>query len=139
MKILYLNGILTVPNDVGYDKLAQAKEDKGTKKPNWADLGLPSPKDEVEYDEDGLVILEDEYLEEVLTSINIVLSSYAGAEDSLDGGCMVYTTNGLVYRVFETADEVANYAEMLDMSWFERAYIFLKLKIHNIFNKTLTE
>lgn len=129
MKILYLTGIATTPNDLGYEKINKATEDKKTKKPNWGDLGLPTPNDELEYDEDGRVLLTKNDLEEVGTSVNIVLDTYGGAEDDLDGGCTVYTTYGVSYDVAETADEVANYAEMLHMNYIQRNWIFLRLKI----------
>ena len=135
MKILYLNGILAVPSDSGYDKLLQAKENKNSKQPNWESLGLPTPKDEIQYDEDGLVILEEEDTEYVATSVTIVLSQYSSAEDIIDGGCMVYTKDGMVHRVLETADEVSSYAEMLDMSWLERNFVLLKSQIKKIFTK----
>lgn len=143
MKILYLNGILTIPNEVGEDKISQAREDrKSNNKPNWAELGLNAPKDELQYDEEGRVLLDEEDLEDVYTSVNIILSSYAGAEDSLDGGCTVHTKHRLSYRVAETADEVASYVEMLDMNYLHRNYVFLKARmkenlnsLKNLFNK----
>ena len=135
MKQLYLTAIGQIPNKQGIEKIETAKSPKSKNNPNWESMGLRPPRGEADIDEDGRVWLEDEDLEMVYLSVVIPLDLYAGAKDDVERGTAVYTTGGKTHRVLESADEVANYAEMLDLHWLQREYIYYKAKIKNYLTK----
>lgn len=133
MKCLYLNAIVTIPNENGEEKIEKAnnKESNGI---NYASLGISPPKGEVEYDEEGRVILDDEDVEEVTVPLIIVLDNLGSYVGNVDGGSTVYTKNNLMFSVIEEVFEIDTYLEIIEMSWFKKNWLFLK----NFFRKICT-
>lgn len=133
MKCLYLNAIVTIPNENGEEKIEKAnnKESNGI---NYASLGILPPKGEVEYDEEGRVILDDEDLDEVTVPLTVVLDNLGSYVGNVDGGSTVYTKNNLMFSVIEEVFEIDTYLEIIEMNWFKKNWLFLK----NFFRKICT-
>lgn len=134
MKLLYLTGIVKAPNDSGEEKLSKAKSKRkdgidGMPRSWYIENSLkppPEADDEVEFDEDGNVILEENDLDDVGVDVNIPVKVYGGVEDDLDFGSTVYTTYGVAFRVLETATEIESYIEYSNYSWLRKKYLKIK-------------
>lgn len=145
MKILYLTGISTVPNESGEEKIAKAngkkpEDNQGYSKEFFKEMGIKPPKDledEPEYDEEGRVILRESDLEDVNVEIAIPLHLFGGSEDLVDGTTLVYTTYNYVFTVEETTDEITSYIHYLSQTWWQKTkasikmYFRKKLNINN--------
>ena len=132
--ILYLTGLAEQPNKEGQEKLKNANDDK-LPQINYESLGIRAPKGEVERDEYGSVILDDEDFEYVETECTISLNSYLGCVDDLEFGSRVYTTSGVAFRILETCEEVTSYIEFVQMNWFERNFSVFKSFLREIVTK----
>lgn len=119
MKLLYLNCIISIPNEAGEEKIEKANS-KEEYTIDYNSLGLRPPKGEVEYDEEGRVILEDEDLEEVTVPLTIPIENLGSWVASVDGGTVVYTKSNVMYTVIEEIWEIDSYLELIQMSWLEK-------------------
>lgn len=118
-KILYLTGIAERPNQKGQEKLQKAI-DTELPKIDYEALGLRAPKGEIERDEQGNILLDDDEFEYVEVECSISLNQYLGCVDDLEFGSRVYTTSGIAFRVLESCDEVTSYIEFISRNLFER-------------------
>ena len=100
-KILYLTGMIEQPNLLGQEKIKKATDDT-LPQINYEALGIRAPKGEVERDEDGHVILEDEDFEFIDVDCCISLNQYLACVDDLEFGSRIYTTAGVAFRILET-------------------------------------
>ena len=116
---------MSIPNEAGEEKL-----EKGSKKEpdaiNYASLGILPPKGEVEYDEEGRIILDDEDLEEITVPLTIPLNNLGSYYGDVEGGSFFSTKDGSIYSVIEEVHEIDAYLEVIEMSWLEKNWIYLK-------------
>lgn len=134
MKMIYLNALMSVPNAIGKEKIQKATN-KDEPKINYHSLGIAPPKDEVERDEDGNIILEEEDMDLIPVPVTIPLSNLGSWVGSLDGGSQVYTKSNIVYNVKEECWEIDSVIEYITMSWIEKKYLYLKSVFRQIKNK----
>lgn len=147
-KILYLNGITSVPNASGEKKIEKAKSSgrkndiNGYSKEFWDDLGIvpiDSECEEVERDEFGNIVLEESDIEQVYVDVAIPMHLFGGCEDTTDGVTICYTTWGYQFTVAESTEEITSYIEYLNSSWFEKKkaafIIFWRNKFEKLKNK----
>jgi hypothetical protein len=127
MKLIFLTAIITTPNEAGEEKIEKATKVRNEEpRINYESLGIKPPKGEIELNEDGEVILEDEDFEEVGVPVSIPLDSISSYVALLEGGSLVYTKNNVSYTVEEDVWMIDSYIELLTMSWIEiQWYSFL--------------
>ena len=144
MKLIYLTAITTAPTEEAEKKIEEAGKnqkirDGVTPSKSWfKEQGLPIPKDapdDIEKDEFGNVILDDEDLEEVLIPVSIPLNNLDSWASTIDGDTVVYTKSGVYYHVEEKVWEIDAYVELHSMSWIKKNYMFLKAFLANFFKK----
>ena len=136
MKLLYLNCIISIPNEVGEEKIQKAtnkdtkiRDDKTPPKQWFLEQNLRPPddaEDEVETDEQGNIYLEEHEMETIPVPVTIPLDNLGSWVASLDGGSRVYTKSNLAYDVLEEVWEIDAVVEYTSMSWIEKKYLYLK-------------
>ena len=153
MKLIYLNALVSIPNTSGEEKIEKAINKKGynpnkdkTPPKSWfLEQNLIPPEDteeDVETDENGNVFLEEKDLEEVAVPLSIPLENVGSWVASVDGGTTLYTKSNLMYDVLEEVWEIDAIVELLNMSWFEKQYLYFKSFFSSFFaekNKIIEE
>ena len=134
MKMIYLNALVSVPNAIGEEKIQKATN-KDEPKINYHSLGLTPPKDEVERDEDGNIILEEEDMDLIPVPVTIPLNNLGSWVGMLDGGSRVYTKSNIAYDVIEECWEIDSVVEYTTMSWIEKKYLSFQSFFRQIKNK----
>lgn len=119
IKYLYLNAIATQPNENGHKKIEKAIE-KDEPKIDYNSLGIRPPKGDIEYDEDGRVILDDNDIEEVEIPLTIPVENLDSWLANVEGGTRIYTKYGTAYDVVEEMWEIDAVLEVMNLSWFEK-------------------
>lgn len=147
MKLIYLNAVISVPNQDGEEKIQKASNKKGydprndkTPPKSWfIEQNLTPPDDaeddEVETDKEGNVFLEEHEMEAIPVPVTIPIENLGSWVASLDGGSRVYTKSNLAYDVIEEVWEIDTMVEYLLMSWFEKKYLFFQSFLGAIKNK----
>jgi hypothetical protein len=125
MKLLYLNCIISIPNEAGEEKIQKATN-RDEPRINYEALGLPTPKDEVETDEDGRVVLEEDDVDYITVPLTMPIDNLDSWVSSTDGGSRVYTKSNLAYDVIEEVWEIDSVVEYTTMSWIEKKYLSFK-------------
>ena len=138
MKLIYLNAIITTPNENGLEKIEKSKE-KDNSEINYHSLGIRPPKGDVERDEDGNIILDEEDFEDVTVPVTIPIKNLVSWVADLDGGTRVYTKNGVAYDVIEEFSEIDAYIELLSMSFLNKQLAFFQSFLRQIKNKITGE
>jgi|TARA_R110000782_G_scaffold267770_1_gene363500 hypothetical protein len=131
MKLIYLSAIVTTPNKNGLEKLEQAKE-QGEHQINYSSLGIRPPKGDVERDEDGNILLDEEDFEEITVPVTIPIKNLVSWVADVDGGTRVYTSNGVAYDVEEEYWQIDAFIETITMSKLKFNYLLLKSLIKRI-------
>ena len=136
MKLLYLNCIISIPNEVGEEKIQKAtnkdtkiRDDKTPPKQWFLEQNLRPPddaEDEVETDEQGNIYLEEHEMETIPVPVTIPLDNLGSWVSNVDGGSRVYTKSNLAYDVLEEVWEIDAVVEYTSMSWIEKKYLYLK-------------
>lgn len=126
MKIIYLNAIVQLPTAEAEEKIQNATKKKDEPQINYASLGIRPPKGELETDEDGNVILDEDDFEEVPVPVSIPLDNLGSWVASVDGGSTIYTKSNLSYDVVEEIWEVNTMVEYLSMSWIKKQFLLFK-------------
>lgn len=126
MKIIYLNALVTLPTAEAEEKIQNANKAKDAPQINYASLGIRPPAGDLEYDEDGNVILDESDLEEVPVPVSIPLDNIGSWVSSVDGGSRVYLKSNLAYDVTEEVWEIDAMIEYINMSWVERQFLLFK-------------
>jgi hypothetical protein len=127
MKVIYLNAVITVPTEEAEERIKEAtKEDRGSPKIDYHSLGIRPPKDEVERDEYGNIILDEHEVEEVAIPISIPIKNLDSWEAHIEGGSVVSTKSGRVYEVIEEFHEIDSYIEYTTMSWWRKQLLVFK-------------
>ena len=136
MKLLYLNCIISIPNEVGEEKIQKAtnkntkiRDDKTPPKQWFLEQNLRPPddaEDEVETDEQGNIYLEENEMETIPVPVTIPLDNLGSWVSNVDGGSRVYTKSNLAYDVLEEVWEIDAVVEYTSMSWIEKKYLDLK-------------
>ena len=136
MKLIYLNCIISIPNEVGEEKIQKAtnkdtkiRDDKTPPKQWFLEQNLRPPddaEDEVETDEQGNIYLEEHEMETIPVPVTIPLDNLGSWVSNVDGGSRVYTKSNLAYDVLEEVWEIDTVVEYTSMSWIEKKYLYLK-------------
>ena len=126
MKIIYLNAIVQLPTAEAEEKIQNATKKKDEPQINYASLGIRPPKGEIETDEDGNVILDEDDFEEVPVPVSIPLDNLGSWVANVNGGSTIYTKSNLSYDVVEEIWEVNTMVEYLSMSWIEKQFLLFK-------------
>ena len=136
MKLIYLNCIISIPNEVGEEKIQKAtnkdtkiRDDKTPPKQWFLEQNLRPPddaEDEVETDEQGNIYLEEHEMETIPVPVTIPLDNLGSWVSNVDGGSRVYTKSNLAYDVLEEVWEIDAVVEYTSMSWIEKKYLYLK-------------
>jgi hypothetical protein len=136
MKLVFLTAIITTPNEAGEEKIEKAKKVRNEEpRINYESLGIKPPKGEIELNEDGEVILEDEDFEEVGVPVSIPLDSISSYVALLKGGSLVYIKNNVSYTVEEEVWMIDSYIEAVSMSWIEKQWYSFLAFWHGITNR----
>jgi hypothetical protein len=125
MKLLYLNCIISIPNEAGEEKIQKATN-RDEPRINYEALGLPTPKDEVETDEDGRVVLEEDDVDYITVPLTMPIDNLDSWVSSTDGGTHLYTKSNMMYTVAEEVWEIDTYLEYINMSWIEKKHLSFK-------------
>lgn len=132
MKLIYLTALVTTPNKMGEEKIEKAsKVNREESQIDYHSLGIRPPKGEVEKDEYGNIILDEEDFEEVGVPVTIPLKNISSYVATLEGDTIVYTNNGVSYNVAEEVWEINAYIQLLTMSWASRNWEDFKYWISN--------
>lgn len=129
-KMIYLDAYITIPTKEAEEKIENATK-KDEPKLNYDALGMRPPKGELEIDEYGNVILEDEDLEEITVSVSMPIDSISSYVQLVEGGTKIYTKHNIAYEVVQECWEIDAFLEMMNMSWLER----LKLSFLSFFRR----
>lgn len=145
MKLLYLNCIISIPNEVGEEKIQKAtnkdtkiRDDKTPPKQWFLEQNLRPPddaEDEVETDEQGNIYLEEHEMETIPVPVTIPLDNLGSWVSNVDGGSRVYTKSNLAYDVLEDVWEIDTVVEYTSMSWINKQIISFKSFLRKIKNK----
>lgn len=127
MKLLYLNAVITVPNDKGEEKVKRAlngntnKDEHSLPKSWYTSQNLRPPldaEDDEEIDEDGMVYLkEDEFEYDFVDSI-LKLDDFSSCTDNDKLGSIIYKNSGDELWVSETCEEIFMYITVLTRPWY---------------------
>jgi hypothetical protein len=134
MKMIYLNALITTPHEAGEEKIQKASN-RDEHNIDYNSLGIRPPKGEIERDEDGNVILDDEDFETIPLPLSIPVKNLGSWVALLDGGTRVYTTSNVAYDVIEEVWDIDAYMEMISMSWWEKQKILFQSFFRRIKNK----
>ena len=126
MKIIYLNAIVQLPTAEAEEKIQNATKKKDEPQINYASLGIRPPKGEIETDEDGNVILDEDDFEEVPVPVSIPLDNLGSWVANVNGGSTIYTKSNLSYDVIEDVWDIDAMVEYLSMSWIEKQFLLFK-------------
>ena len=126
MKIIYLNAIVQLPTAEAEEKIQNATKKKDEPQINYASLGIRPPKGEIETDEDGNVILDEDDFEEVPVPVSIPLDNLGSWVANVNGGSTIYTKSNLSYDVIEDVWDIDTMVEYLSMSWIEKQFLLFK-------------
>ena len=145
MKLIYLNCIISIPNEVGEEKIQKAtnkdtkiRDDKTPPKQWFLEQNLRPPddaEDEVETDEQGNIYLEEHEMETIPVPVTIPLDNLGSWVSNVDGGSRVYTKSNLAYDVLEEVWEIDAVVEYTSMSWIEKKYLYLKSVFQSYFRR----
>ena len=128
MKLIYLTAITTAPNESGEEKIEKAsKVNKEEPQIDYRSLGIRPPKGDVEKDEYGNIILDEEDIEEVLVPLTIPIKNIASYVSTIEGGTLIYTKDGIAFNVEEEVWEINAYIQLLYMSWLSKQWFNLKI------------
>lgn len=127
-KYIYLNALVTIPNENGEEKIEKANskkpiQDNITPPKSWfleQNLIPPDDAEDTPVDEDGMVILDKDDLEEVTVPLTIPIENMGSWVTSVDGGTVIYTKSNVMYTVVEDIFEIDTYLEIIQMSWLEK-------------------
>jgi hypothetical protein len=128
MKFIYLNAIVSVPNEVGEEKIEKAYtkkpiQDSSTPPRSWfleQNLIPPDDAEEIETDEDGRVVLEEDDVDYITVPLTMPIDNLGSWVSSTDGGTHLYTKSNMMYTVAEEVWEIDTYLEYINMSWWEK-------------------
>jgi len=100
------------------------KEVNGLTKEWFQEQSLKPPKEledeEIERDEEGRILLDDKHLDYESLSVGIPLKNINSWVEHSDMGCIVNTKCGNSYHVYEEFDEIDDYIDFLNLTWFGR-------------------
>lgn len=136
MKLIYLTALVTAPNEAGEEKIERTRQlEKEVDRVDYHSMGIRPPKGEVDVDEYGNVLLDEEDFEEIGVPVTIPLKNISSYVATLEGGTLVYTTNGIAYNVEEEVWMIDSYIDMVTMNWFEK----LKLSFLSFWRKIMNK
>ena len=126
MKLLYLNAVVTVPNEKGEKKVKRALDGK-VKDENWKsaewyeDMGLLPPKnveEDNEIDENGMVYLKEDEFDYDFVDCILRLDDFASCTNNEKIGCIIYTVSGDELWVEEKSEEIFAYITVITRPWY---------------------
>lgn len=123
MKLLFLNSIITVPNEEGKKRIELALENDEPKL-NYDALGMKPPKEDIS--EDGYMSLMDGEFEYEYKDCTLRLSEFSHCVDCETLGTIVYLKGGEELWVEESAEQIYGYIIVLTNSWFNNLMITIK-------------
>lgn len=143
-KILHLSIVTQIVNEEGKKLLEKASTNQ-TKKgesltlDDYDRLGLKPPKelleDDIERDEDGRVILDEEHLDYEETFCAIPIKNIDSWMEHENIGTIVYMKSSMVYHVFEEVDEITDYINYLNTPQYKKWWVELKILYRRLTNK----
>jgi hypothetical protein len=123
MKLLFLNSIITVPNEKGKKRIELALENDEPKL-DYDALGMKPPKEDIS--EDGYMNLMDGEFEYDYKDCTLRLSEFSHCVDCETLGTTVYLKSGEELWVEESAEQIYGYILVLTNSWFKNLIISIK-------------
>lgn len=145
MKIINLSIVTQVVNEEGEKILKRATSNKpktvgeGLTKEWFEDQNIEVPKelleDDIERDEDGRVILDEEHLDYEETFCAIPIKNIDSWMEHEDIGTMVYMKSSMFYHVFEEVDEITDYINYLNTPQYKKWWVELKILYRRLTNK----
>ena len=140
VKTLLLTCVSTVANEKGEERVNKAiknqsfcvKRDKyGRSAEDYEDMNIPIPEElletDSEIDKDGMIDLKEDEVEYIFDDVALNLSDFSCAIDNqLTGTTSVYTKSGVMLTVEESAMEIDNQIDYLNLTWFDKSLIRAK-------------
>lgn len=154
MKLLHLTSIITKPNEVGQQKIKKAlkqgisfelesdTDSEGNYTKKWfLDNNLKVPKhllnedDNLEISDEGTILLREGEFEYEGVDLVFKLDDFSSCIDNEQMGCVIYSTSGDEYWVFENSEEVADYINWLTTSDFKKWWVGVKISVSDFFRR----
>lgn len=137
MKRLYLTAIVKEPNEKGQEIIDNAIKPKegGLSKQWYIEQNLTPPSDiddTPEIDENGLIFLEEQYLQTINLDVTIPLKNIDSYASAQEGGSIIYTKANVFYHVAEEVDEIDFYIDFISRSWFQKIKDYINYQIDKI-------
>lgn len=134
MKLLYLTSILTLPNELGEQKIKEATDiDEGYI--DYESLGIRAPKGKPTIDEDGNIRLLEHEIEYAGIEAILNLEEFSSCVNNDKLGSVVYTRDGGELWVFQDVEEISDYIEYLSLNSFQKAWIGFKISVLSLFRR----
>lgn len=134
MKLLYLTSVLTLPNEIGHQKIKEVTESEDVQI-DYENLGIRPPKGRPLMDSEGNIHLMEDEIEYAGVEAILNLDEFSSAVDNERLGCIIYTKDGGELWVHEDVQEVSDYIEYTSLNSFEKAWIGLKIAFSNFFRR----
>ena len=128
MKLLFLNRVITVPNEAGQKRIELALENDEPRL-NYDALGIMPPKD-LDISEDGyLDLVEGEFDYEYKDCV-VRLSDFSHCLDNEVFGATLYLKGGEELWIEETSEQIFGYITVLTNPWFKNLIIRIKERLN---------
>ena len=140
MKILYLNNVITVPNEKGSKKIEKAitpnkqKNSGGFPKSWYTEQNLRPPEDAEDdedlLNEDGTILLMEDEVDYDAKPCIINLQDLSTAIDNENIGSVIYLKDGSEIWVVESSYEIGEYIEHLHKNLLQKLIEQIKIKYY---------
>lgn len=145
VNLLHLSALSVKPNENGDKKIQKSKEGKGESRDTYGrsrefytENNLPIPthlfessEEDLEYDEEGLLLLDDEDIKYEASPLIIDLLDFSYCSDSDKIGSMLVTKSGEAIDILESSFEVYSQIDWMNKSWVSRNWEDFKYWVSN--------
>lgn len=150
VNLLHLSALSVKPNENGDEKIKKSKTFKGAPRDTYGrtkdwydenDFPIPdhlfeSSEDDLEYDEEGMLLLDDEDIKYEASPLIIDLLDFSYCTDSDKIGSMLVTKSGEALDILESSFEVYAQIDWINKNWLDKQWSNFTDWVRNLTSKT---